>query len=637
MEKQVVQVTVYAALRSRQQPSTADRSRLAEMLADRRRAFSAAQAQSDGVHDVFRYPIMAALAPVATNRGGEVAYPGDPMCLYAALTDTIRRSVRRRTTGLAPAPALDDVYPDWGRYPDLEYRRTSTGPRAGLIADSPYTDGKVFDPRVWDGAAQDQYVAELRALRPKVVLISAVSAAHRYALEMAALVKAHVPGGVVVLGGRHADETVIRERHSGLLRFDWSSTVEVIEDGRAPRVVDFLVAGDGAPCLDLLLQGLSLVSEPGFTDTDNGDVLDAVRLIASQRRELTGVGTIIAFGDAGVIAQPVEGQAVARAQAPSPYQPFAIRANFSVFEKGAPARGGRTAHLMTLDACPFTCTFCSESSSVKGRGSRYAVTETQEAAARMLQLSQWGAEAVFFDDPVFWGGNWTAIASFCRDLLALVGSPPDRARANTIRGEPTLEWGAQLTVDVVLNRARWSDVGTGLDLMREAGCSYVYVGIESMAEAVMKNVNKNLLGRNPEPWVDKVRDALEKIRHHGLRVGSSVLFGLDGEDHITIEETIEQVGRLIDDGLLIMASPNVLTYHPGTPVSRLHKQCKLDYHSRKENRPPYTYFEEAYPEVVSKLLTEDDIWYIHQAADRRWGGVRNSAADGLSPVSQYRP
>jgi hypothetical protein len=52
---------------------------------------------------------------------------------------------------------------------------------------------------------------------------------------------------------------------------------------------------------------------------------------------------------------------------------------------------------------------------------------------------------------------------------------------------------------------------------------------------------------------------------------------------------------------------------------------KLDYHSiATENRPPYVYFEEAFPAVVSKNLTEDQIWFIHEQTRQRWGVKRNA-------------
>jgi hypothetical protein len=107
-----------------------------------------------------------------------------------------------------------------------------------------------------------------------------------------------------------------------------------------------------------------------------------------------------------------------------------------------------------------------------------------------------------------------------------------------------------------------------------------------------------------------------------------VLFGLDGETRQTIEETVEEVGRLIDDDLLTLASPNILTYHPATAITRMHGVTdELDYHSPTvANRPPYIYFEEAFPGVVSRTLSEDDIWYIHRSTAVRWGVQRNAEA-----------
>lgn len=153
----------------------------------------------------------------------------------------------------------------------------------------------------------------------------------------------------------------------------------------------------------------------------------------------------------------------------------------------------------------------------------------------------------------------------------------------------------------------------------------MYTGIESMAATVMDGVHKNLRRSAERPWGQRVREAVTLVKANGLRVGTSVLFGLDGETRDSIDTTIEAVGRLITDGLIDLASPNILTYHPATRITRQHgMHDKLDYHSpRIDNRIPYTYFEEAFPGVVSVALTEDDIWHIHHETGRRWGGVRN--------------
>ncbi|GAA2503422.1 hypothetical protein GCM10023100_11260 [Actinocorallia cavernae] len=606
-------------------PAPAARQELADRLSRRRELFErAADTAPHLVRDPYLFPIMAALVPVATSRGGEVAYPGDPMCLYSALSLTIERSVARLERGLPEEPSLDDVAADWGHYPDDAYRLAEDGHRSVLVADSRTTDGHVFDPRIWDDVAREAFITELRALRPKVLLLSSVSAGHRYALEMAELAKQHAPGCLVILGGRHADETVRYQDAARTADLSWSSTVEVIRDGRARPVVDFVVAGDGSPLLDLLLRAFGLVTTPASGPAPVEEILDALALVAAHDGTTKGAGNIVGLTADEAVLVPVRGERIDASQLPSPYQAFSVRARFGIFTRaGSSPLGSRTAHVMTLDACPFKCTFCSESIQVSKRPTRFAVSETEHVAQRIEQLVDWGTEAAFFDDPVFWGGNWKAITDFCHDLARL------RARKPELR---SFEWGAQLTVDVVLNRAKAPEVHAALDLMRENGCTYVYIGIESMAQQVMRNVGKNLLRRNPEAWVSKVREALTTIRDHGIRVGSSVLFGLDGENRDSIEETIEEIGRLIDDGLLVMASPNILTYHPGTAITAAHGQDRLDYHSRKDNRPPYTYFEEAYPEVVSRLLDEDDIWFIHEASAERWGSTRNSAAESATPV-----
>ena len=96
------------------------------------------------------------------------------------------------------------------------------------------------------------------------------------------------------------------------------------------------------------------------------------------------------------------------------------------------------------------------------------------------------------------------------------------------------------------------------------------------------------------------------------------------------EAVRELIGVMVEDllaeNLLSIASPNILTYHPNTAITALHEmKDKLDYHSIGiENRPPYVYFEEAFPAVVSRNLTEEQIWQIHTEATQRWGMKRNS-------------
>jgi radical SAM superfamily enzyme YgiQ (UPF0313 family) len=77
-----------------------------------------------------------------------------------------------------------------------------------------------------------------------------------------------------------------------------------------------------------------------------------------------------------------------------------------------------------------------------------------------------------------------------------------------------------------------------LQTMRAAGCTYLYVGIESMSPVIMSKVHKNLHRANSPAWNDKVQAALQVAKEAGIPRGASILFGLEGETRDTVDETI---------------------------------------------------------------------------------------------------
>ena len=333
---------------------------------------------------------------------------------------------------------------------------------------------------------------------------------------------------------------------------------------------------------------------------------------------------------------PINGHKIDLSALASPYKAFAIRARFPIFETDG--HTSRTAHFMVSNACPYHCMYCSEGVSVVGNFNTFDDNSINLALERMIEYVQYSAEAAFFDDSIFWGGNVGLIINFCREWIkvhekaAWENTPEITLFGKTVdrRKLLNLEWGAQITVDFLASR-RPEVAMTILDTMREAGCTYLYIGIESMSEAVIQSVHKNV--NRKRPWGERVRTALGLARQAGIRVGSSILFGLDGETQETIEETIDKVEELLAENLIVIASPNILTYHPNTEITHLHqKERELDYHSPNiENRPPYTYFEEAFPAVVSKNLSEEQIWHIHEQTRARWGEKRN--LNPMAPIA----
>ena len=576
------------------------------------------------------YPVLAVLAPVMSTNEDKIEFPGDPMILYTALSHSIDQVVQARQHGLSSTSPYNDLCPQWGYVPSAEYRRNvdDNGIRQ---YDAPLlnTDQTIFDPRVWNQTVKEYFVnVVLKNVNPKVVLISAVSPAHRYAIDIARTVREHLPDCIIVLGGRHADETIRLEPESQELVLQPSSTLSKIVDGSIKPVIDFIIAGEGYFALDILMKAISLAMDIPTRTVNVTSVLEALSDSAPLLGPVPGQAIIVAPYSDTVHYWTLAGYKIDLSTLPSPYKAFAIRARFPIFETDGHI--SRTAHFMVTNACPYHCFYCSEGVSVVGSFNSFKDENISQAIERVLDYIQYGAEAIFFDDSMFWGGNVGLIINFCREWIkireeaAWDNSPEITLMGRTVNRRKllSLEWGAQLTVDFLAGR-RPEVAMIILDTMRQAGCTYLYIGIESMAEMVIKNVHKNV-GRR-QPWDERVRIALGLSRHAGIRVGSSILFGLEGETQETIEETIDKVEELLAEDLITIASPNILTYHPSTEITRQHqKEKELDYHSPNlENRPPYTYFEEAFPAVVSKNLSEEQIWHIHEQTRERWGKKRN--------------
>ena len=97
------------------------------------------------------YPVLSILAPVMSTSEGKIEFPGDPMCLYSALSYAIGQAVNSRKMGICEDAPYNDLCPQWGYLPSQEYREQAdvNGIREydGALLN---TDQTVFDPRVWN-------------------------------------------------------------------------------------------------------------------------------------------------------------------------------------------------------------------------------------------------------------------------------------------------------------------------------------------------------------------------------------------------------------------------------------------------------------------------------------------------------
>jgi radical SAM superfamily enzyme YgiQ (UPF0313 family) len=118
------------------------------------------------------------------------------------------------------------------------------------------------------------------------------------------------------------------------------------------------------------------------------------------------------------------------------------------------------------------------------------------------------------------------------------------------------KWAAQVSID------RCADEHL-LRLAREAGCVYLFIGLESFSEESLASVNK---GFNQ---VLRYEQTIRLIHRHGICVQAGVIFGFDTDTLEVFANALRACESMGIDGVTV----SVLTPLPGT---RLYEEMKRD-------------------------------------------------------------
>lgn len=204
--------------------------------------------------------------------------------------------------------------------------------------------------------------------------------------------------------------------------------------------------------------------------------------------------------------------------------------NFEPFTPDCSEQLRRQYPLVTSRGCPYRCTFCSVPF-ISGRKWR------KRSAASLIQeinaaRERYGVQHVQVIDDNF-TLNLKHAKETCRTFLEakldIAWSCPNGVRADRLDEEL-------------------------VDLMAQAGCKHVMLGIESSEEPVFDRVDKG----------EKLQDIINAIRllkSRKLSVGGFFIIGLPGENKHSVKKNYEFVKRMGLD----VAHFNIYVPYPGTP------------------------------------------------------------------------
>jgi radical SAM superfamily enzyme YgiQ (UPF0313 family) len=178
--------------------------------------------------------------------------------------------------------------------------------------------------------------------------------------------------------------------------------------------------------------------------------------------------------------------------------------------------------------CPYRCSYCNLKQIYADSFRTRPVAEVIADVASMRNR--------YF---VFWDDNFFGDVEYAAELMTALRGMGKR-------------WAAQVSID------RCTDERL-LRLAREAGCIYLFLGLETFSEEGLASVNKSF------NRVTRYRPTIELIHRHGISVQAGVVFGFDVDTPAVFAETLRACEDLGIEGVTV----SLLTPLPGTP---LHEQ-----------------------------------------------------------------
>ncbi|MCL6601541.1 MAG: B12-binding domain-containing radical SAM protein [Paenibacillus sp.] len=188
--------------------------------------------------------------------------------------------------------------------------------------------------------------------------------------------------------------------------------------------------------------------------------------------------------------------------------------------------------VISTRGCPFRCAYCNLKQIYHDSFRTRPIDEVIHEISLM--------KSKFF---VFWDDNFFANKEHALELMKNL--KPLRKK-----------WAAQVTLADCNNEEL-------LRQARDAGCLYLFVGLESFSPSALRGVNKQM------NRVGSYQDIISKLHKHKIMIQAGIVFGFDEDTPETFQHTLEACESLGIDGVTV----SLLTPLPQTPV---HAQMKLE-------------------------------------------------------------
>lgn len=263
--------------------------------------------------------------------------------------------------------------------------------------------------------------------------------------------------------------------------------------------------------------------------------------------------------------------------------------------------GRRCLDLNVDRGCPYRCAFCYN---IKFNQRKWRAM----SAGRMLEVletlkAKYGLGAVNFVSDNFFVDKRRAEA-VCRGMVE--------------RGLD-LKWHSDIRIDTFLQYD-----AAGLELIKKSGCDNLTFGVESGADPVLKQIDKDIT-------VAQVLEAHKKVVAAGFKANYHFMLGFPEETRADIAETLKTAAILTEDRNTNVYGPAMYIPYPGTPLFDRCVQLGFVPPARLEDWSAFDW------EETSKLpwFTARDKSFMNEVQTLARGGFHNNLRGGFATSLVY--
>lgn len=252
--------------------------------------------------------------------------------------------------------------------------------------------------------------------------------------------------------------------------------------------------------------------------------------------------------------------------------------------------------IQTTRGCPFQCRFCSVPD-ISGQAFRFKpverVIEEVRALPRRGPLVERIKSLYIVDD------NFISRTRYTKELLeALV---PLRKK-----GEIP-DWSAETTLNVATDEEL-------LDLFRDAGCTTLIIGFESVSQETLKSMAKGI------NFCLSFQEATERIHQRGITIVGNFIVGFDTDTLSVFRDTRDFVFQ----NNILYPFFSILTPMPGTELHDEYDAAgRLDHKDWARYDTRHVVFDPA--QMSREQLMDGYVWLYEQCytSDAAWDNLRN--------------